>query len=107
MSEAQADLELSVPIYVDNDIEVDDHGICRIVSLIYVGDEEDECVEARVELDAVIDEIIEFYKDGLNYNQLYLVGHELARASERLRSVAALIEDSEDAVSDYYDTPYD
>lgn len=103
MSEVQADVELTVPVYVDNDIEVDDHGICRIVSLIYVGDEQDECVEARVELDAVIEEIIEFYKDSNSYNQMYLVAHELSRAAERLRSVAAIIEDSSIAVSDLFD----
>ena len=103
MSEVQADVELMVPVFVDNDIEVDDHGICRIVSLIYVGDEQDDCVEARVELSAVIDEIIEFYKDSESYNQMYLVAHELTRAAERLRSVAGLIEDSEVAVSDLFD----
>jgi len=103
MSEALADVELTVPVYVDNDIEVDDHGICRIVSLIYVGDEQDECVEARVELDAVIDEIVEFYRDGEAYNQMYLIAHELTRAAERLRAVAGMIEDSEVAVSDLFD----
>lgn len=103
MSEAQADVELSVPVYVDNDIEVDDNGICRIVSLIYVGEEQDECVEARVDLSAVIDEIIEFYRDSHSYHQMYMVAHELARSAERLRSVAVTIEDSETAVSDMFD----
>lgn len=103
MSEVQADVELTVSVFVDNDIEVDDHGICRIVSLIFVGDEQEDCVEARVELSAVIDEIIEFYKDTDSYNQMYLVAHELARAAERLRSVAGTIEDSNTAVSDLFD----
>ena len=52
MTDNGVDIGLTVPIYVDADIEVDDHDICNIVTLIYVGDDE-ECYEARVALDVV------------------------------------------------------
>ena len=102
MTDNGVDIGLTVPIYVDADIEVDDHDICNIVTLIYVGDDE-ECYEARVALDVIVDGLIETFRDTYSYNQLYVIAHELSRQAERLRSVGNYIEDSTTVVSNLFD----
>jgi len=102
MSEYSADLALEVNANVDIDIEVDDHGICYLVALIYVGDEE-EPNEARIELSGVTDAVRDFLVDSGDYTQLYVVAHELVRQGEKLRGVARSMEDSVAAVEDLFD----
>jgi len=56
-----SDVEVSVPIFVDNDLVADEDGRVSIVSLMYVGDE-DDAVEATVEVESVVRDLIEFWK---------------------------------------------
>jgi len=56
-----SDVEVSVPIFVDNDLAADEEGRVSIVSLMYVGDE-DDAVEATVEMESVVRDLIEFWK---------------------------------------------
>lgn len=95
------DLELIVPVTVDADIEVDPHGVCNVISTIFVGND-DEGHEAKVPLEHVIDALIEEYRDTYAFNQLYIIAHELGRQAERLRAVGGVIEDSTIAVSDLF-----
>ena len=100
MTNSGMELDLSIPVYVDNDLEVDAHGICSIVTLLYIGDS-DECYESRVELGSAIDNIIEFYRDTVDYNQLYLIAHEMTRFAEELRNSA----DSDVTMTDLFNLP--
>ena len=101
MSECSADLTLEVSANVDFDIEVDDHGVCYLVALIYV-DDDDDPQEARVYLSGVTDAVKEFLVDSGDYTQLYVVAHELVRQGEKLREVARNMEDSVSAVEDLF-----
>lgn len=104
MTDTYEDLELMVPVTVDADIEVDDHGICNVVAVLYVGDEDDG-YEAKIPLEFIVDALIEQYRDGSEYNRLYVTAHELSRQAERLRAVGNDIEDSTNAVSDLFNIP--
>lgn len=102
VSNYKQDVDLTVRAFVDNDFEIDKHGRCSIVTLIYLEDDE-EPVEAQVELEGVVDGILEFYDDPNSYQKLYSLAHEFSRQAERLREVAIRIEDSDNAVRDLYD----
>ena len=95
------DVDLVVRAFVDNDIEIDDNGRCYIVNLIYTNDE-DEPYEAKVDLDGVIENLIEYYNDLQGYQGLYAIAHEFSRQAERLRDVAGRVEDSDDVVRDLF-----
>jgi len=101
MSDYVQDIDLVVRAFVDNDIEIDDNGRCYIVSLIYTNDE-DEPIEARVDLDGVIENLIEYYSDLHGYQTLYTIAHELSRQAERLRDCASRFENSDDVVHDLF-----
>lgn len=102
MSDYVQDLDLVVKAFVDNDIEIDDNGRCYIVNLVYLN-EEDDPSEARVDLEGVIENLIEYHNDLQGYQSLYAVAHELARHAERLRDVAGRVEDSEDVARSLFD----
>jgi len=53
--------EISVPIFVDNDLIADEDGRVSVVSLMYVGDD-DDAVEASVEMESVVRDLIDFWK---------------------------------------------
>ena len=95
--------ELNVPIYCTNEFDVDEDGNSYIVNVIYVGDDEDEPTEIRVELEDVIEEMIAEYGDTDGYQFLYMVAHELSRQANALRSKANYIEDSTNAVGRLFD----
>ncbi|MDA9855364.1 hypothetical protein N9C80_02935 [Paracoccaceae bacterium] len=101
MSNIESDTLLQVPIYLENDFEVDDDGVSFIVTSLFVGDGE-EAHEIRTQLDDVVEALCEFYGDVDGYKHLYLVAHELSRAAEVLREKAGIIEDSTSAVSDLF-----
>ena len=102
MSEYGTEMTLKVDTSLDIDIEVDDDGICYVVVLQQVGDNDIPC-EARVELSAVTEEIKNSLVDSGDYTQLYIIAHELTRQGERLREVARNMEDSVIAVSNHFD----
>ena len=101
MSNIESDTTLQIPIYVENDFEVDYDGVSFIVPSLFVGGAE-EAQEIRIQLDDVVEALCEFYGDVDGYQHLYLVSHELSRAAEVLREKAGIIEDSTSAVSDLF-----
>jgi len=107
LSEYGADITLDVPLHVDHDFEVDQDGVSHLVTFIYVGDNEDDVTETRVDLEGVVSDLCEFYGDEQGYNQLYLVAHEFHRLAEKLREKAGYIEDSDRAVGDLFHLPDD
>lgn len=61
MSNLESDVEVMVPIYVDNDLIADEDGRVSILSQMYVG-EDDDAIEASVEMETVVREVIDFWK---------------------------------------------
>ena len=101
MSENGIEASLQVPIFFTNDFDVDENGVSYLVTLVYVGDE-DEPTEIRLPLDDVTDSICDQYSDVEGYKNLYLVAHELNGVAEVLRKKEVTIEDSVSAVSDLF-----
>lgn len=95
---------LELPIYIENDFEVDDNGVCSILTVLFVDDDED-AQEFRVNLDRLVEDYIDWNRDNgyEGYQQLYSVAHEFARHAARMREVAVQLEDSELHVGDLYD----
>ena len=102
MSNFGTDASILVPIYLDFDIDVDDHGVSYFVGSLFVADE-DEAQEVRVEVEQIIESLCDFYGDIEGYQHLYVVAHELTRMAEMLRERAGMIEDSVVAVNDLFD----
>ena len=96
------DAYLQVPVSFEFDIDVDNDGVSYLVGSVSLLDSDDS-EEWRVELDEVIESLCIDYGDVDGYQHLYVVAHELSRASETLREKAGLIEDSVYAVNDLFD----
>ena len=102
MSNFGTDASILVPIYLDFDIDVDDHGVSYFVGSLFVADD-DEAQEVRVEVEQIIESLCDFYGDIEGYQHLYVVAHELTCMAEMLRERAGMIEDSVVAVNDLFD----
>jgi hypothetical protein len=102
MSNFGTDASILVPIYLDFDIDVDDHGVSYFVGSLFVSDD-DEAQEVRVEVEQVVESLCDFYGDIEGYQHLYVVAHELTRMAEMLRERAGMIEDSVVATNDLFD----
>ena len=83
-------------------VDVDDDGISYFVGSLFVGDQE-EGQDIRVETDAVVESLCDYYSDVDGYNHLYVVAHELSRIAEILRDRAGHVEDSVLATNDLFD----
>lgn len=94
--------ELTTPIQLTNEFDVDRNGNSYIVTVIYAGDDEDPS-EVRVPLDDIINAMTDDYSDPEGYQHMYLVAHELSRCSEELRERASYVEDSANAVGRLFD----
>jgi len=69
MSTIGSNVEVSVPIFVDNDLVADEDGRVSVLSLMYVGDDSD-AVEASVEMETVVRDLIEFWKEDVTADPL-------------------------------------
>ena len=93
---------LSVPIWVENDLDTDSGGSVHIVSYVAVSQSEDP-VEIRVPMENVIDQMVEF-AEFTSVQNLYMLAHELARYADQLRTTADRLEGVlPDEDDDYYD----
>lgn len=93
MSVAGVNTEITVPVYVEADLETDDHGVLSLVTLLFT-DGDDDAVETRIEFEEIIENLIEFYEEDAGFRQLYAIAHELRRMSDRLQDTAARLEGS-------------
>lgn len=91
------DIELNIKTFIDADFEIDDNGNCYVVSLVYTTDEDDP-VESKVELEAVVDSLIDHLDDVGGYQDLFSIAHEFSRQAERLRDAASRYEDIRDGI---------
>jgi|14BtaG_2_1085337.scaffolds.fasta_scaffold22193_2 hypothetical protein len=98
------DVALPIQCYLENDLEVNDEGVCTLVTLMFLGDEDDP-IEVRIPFEAVTDLVIDTHREfGVEmYQSLYSIAHELARSAEEMRTVAGQMEDSLSAAEDLFD----
>jgi|TARA_R110000744_G_scaffold166885_1_gene284192 hypothetical protein len=98
------DVALPVQCYLENDLEVDEEGVCNLVTLMYLGDEDDP-IEVRVPFESVVELVMDTHREfGVDmYQSLYSIAHELARSAEDMRTVAGQMEDSLSAAEDLFD----
>jgi|TARA_R100000951_G_scaffold36334_2_gene31095 hypothetical protein len=99
------DLTLEVPIFIDNDLQVDDHGVLNLSCTLYL-DLDDGPQTFKVPFYSMTDAIVEFHTEEKDYNQLYAIANELTKESERIREVADQIESSTANVADLFNTAY-
>lgn len=93
MSVAGVRTEITVPIYVEADLEADDNGVLNLVVLLFPDDHED-AAENRIEFEEIIENLIEFYEEEAGFRQLYAIAHELRRMADRLHDTASRLEGS-------------
>lgn len=89
-------INFSLNVDVEHDLEVDPESVLSIVSYIYT-DTDEEPLEVRHSLEELAEGIIEYYGEDLSrngYGQMYVVGHELRRIAEQILSAAQLHEDN-------------
>jgi hypothetical protein len=88
-------VKLDLEIEIENDIEVDVEGILQISTWIYTSEDE-EGYEIRTPLEDMVECLMEYFSEDYTregYGQMYSIGHELRRLSERLISAAEHQED--------------
>ena len=89
-------INFSLNVDVEHDLEVDPESVLSIVSYIYT-DTDEEPLEVRHSLEELAEGIIEYYGEDLSrngYGQMYVVGHELRRIAEQILSAEQLHEDN-------------
>jgi len=98
------DVSLPIQCYLENDLEVNEEGVCTLVTLLFMGDEDDP-VEVRVPFEAITELVIDTHREfGVNmYQSLYSIAHELSRSAEEMRTAAVQMEDSLSAEEDLFD----
>ena len=87
---------IDIEIDVENDLEVDEDGVLNVVTFLY-SEAKDEPYEARISVESLIDGILEYYADDLSregYGEMYRLGHELRKCSERVLAAAEAHEDA-------------
>lgn len=93
MSVAGVTAEITVPLYVEADLETDDHGVLSLVVLLFPENEE-AATETRIEFEEITENLIEFYEEEAGFRQLYAIAHELRRMADRLYDTATRLEGS-------------
>lgn len=96
-------VDLTIPIFLDNDFGIDDDGKVSILSFLYVDDNED-AIETKVSFDAVIDAVLDVWTfepapDAISFmNSLAFALHTAAdrlwTASEDMQ-IACAVHDAE------------
>jgi hypothetical protein len=100
------DLNLEVPLFIDTDLEVDEHGVLNLKLFIYTDESGDSPQTLNLPFYRMTDYIVESHDEEQDYQQLYSIANELVKESERIREVAERIENSTSAVADLFNTAY-
>lgn len=88
-------ISINVEVDLENDVEVDDDGVLNVITLVYQEDDQDP-IEVKTPMNEIITGVLEFYADDLSregYGEMYRLGHEFRKMSERVLSVAERHED--------------
>ena len=94
--------ETGIPLWVDVDLQADEHGVLNFNIELTV--DEFEEITVNKPLYEIIERTLSEESD---YHQLYSLANELMRESEKLREKAQRIEDSAINVSDLFDADYE
>ena len=84
------DVILSIPVYVENDLEIDQDGNFNVQTFIFSEEREDEDPkEIKTKFSTLIKNVIDHFQEDATVdgtNTLYCIAHELSRQAEVLRS---------------------
>ena len=93
------EISITVPIYMETEIECDNEGVCKINTLVYpdkeASENEDPSAEVTVNFEDLIAGVIEYYQEENNAdgrNGMYCIAHELSRQAEILRNKADIMD---------------
>jgi len=100
------DVNLKVPLFIDNDLFEDDYGEF-IIQTSVTPDLDEKPVIKEQPFEEVITPIIEYHEEDGDYNALYKVSNGLLKESERIREVADKLESSTRAVADLFNVSYE
>lgn len=100
------DLNLEVPLFIDHDMEIDDHGVFNLKLSIYIDANSPTARRISVPFYSIVDYLIEVGDESRDHAKLYDICNELVRESERIREVADRIESSVSNVADLFNTSY-
>jgi hypothetical protein len=83
------DLVLEVPVYVENDLEIDKDGNFMIQTFLFLNDDDETPTEMKIKFSDLIQQTIDYVNDQPSTkgtNTLYCIAHELTHQAEVLRS---------------------
>ena len=101
-----ADFDLSVPVYVEADAELDQAGDINVVLYMFVGDSDEACSENRVSLTQIFNRWVDHYlTTEVGYNHLYSLSDSLREISNTMQNAANSIKELTVPVDHYEDDP--
>lgn len=106
MNDNGQDVNLEVPLFIDNDLFEDDDGLFLLQTSVSVDLDEKPVIKEQP-FEEVINDIIECHEEDGDYQELYKVSNGLLHQSERIREVADKLESSTHAVADLFNTSYE
>lgn len=106
MNDNGQDVNLEVPLFIDNDLFEDDYGQFLLQTSVSVDLDEKPVIKEQP-FEEIINDIIECHEEDGDYQELYKVSNGLLHQSERIREVADKLESSTRAVADLFNTSYE
>lgn len=106
MNDNGQDVNLEVPLFIDNDLFEDDDGLFLLQTSVSVDLDEKPVIKEQP-FEEIINDIIECHEEDGDYQELYKVSNGLLYQSERIREVADKLESSTHAVADLFNTSYE
>lgn len=106
MNDNGQDVNLEVPLFIDNDLFEDDDGLFLLQTSVSVDLDEKPVIKEQP-FEEIINDIIECHEEDGDYQELYKVSNGLLHQSERIREVADKLESSTHAVADLFNTSYE
>lgn len=106
MNDNGQDVNLEVPLFIDNDLFEDDDGLFLLQTSVSIDLDEKPVIKEQP-FEEIINDIIECHEEDGDYQELYKVSNGLLYQSERIREVADKLESSTHAVADLFNTSYE
>ena len=106
MNDNGQDVNLEVPLFIDNDLFEDDDGLFLLQTSVSIDLDEKPVIKEQP-FEEIINDIIECHEEDGDYQELYKVSNGLLHQSERIREVADKLESSTHAVADLFNTSYE
>lgn len=98
------DFDLTVPVYVEADAELDQAGDINMVMYMFVGDSDEACSENRVSLTQIFNRWVDHYlTTEVGYNHLYSLSDSLREIANNMQDAANSIKELTIPIEDYED----